>query len=82
MIEDRTDELKTKILYDPWLDGEKYLGSWAIYPPYEFVSENFSDLNSHPRYNRVGSVYKRGLFFCLNHFYVAWFNLDFDRNVD
>ena len=44
MIEDRTDESKTKILCNSWLDGEKYLGSWAIYPPYEFVSENFSDL--------------------------------------
>ena len=63
MIEDRTDESKTKILCDPWLDGEKYLGSWAIYPPYEFVSEKFSDLNSHLRHNRVGSVYKRDLFF-------------------
>lgn len=71
MIEDRTDESKTKILCDPWLDGEEYLGLWAIYPPYEIVSENFSDLDSHLRYNGVGSVYKRGLFFCLNHFYVA-----------
>jgi len=68
IIEDRTDESKTKILCDPWLDGEEYLGSWAIYPPYEFVSEKFSDLDSHLRYNGVGSVYKRGLFFLLESF--------------
>ncbi len=29
-----------------------------------------ADLGSHLRYSRVGSVYKRGLFFCWNHFYV------------
>ena len=45
MIEDRTDESKTKILRDPWFDGEEYLGSWAIYLPYEFVLENFSDVD-------------------------------------
>ena len=45
MIEDKTDESRVKILCDPWLDGEEYLGSWAIYPPYEFVLENFSDVD-------------------------------------
>jgi len=45
IIEDRTNESQTKILCDPWLDGEEYLGSWAIYPHYEFVPENFSDID-------------------------------------
>ena len=45
MIEDKTDESQTKILCDPWLEGEEYLGSWAIYPPYEFIPENFSDVD-------------------------------------
>jgi len=45
MIEDATGKSPVKILCDPWLDGEEYLGSWAIYPPYEFVPENFSDID-------------------------------------
>ncbi len=45
IIEDRTNESQTKILCDPWLDGEEYLGSWAIYPHYEFVPEKFSDID-------------------------------------
>ena len=45
MIEDGIDESQTKILCDPWLDGEEYLGSWAIYPHYEFVPEKFSDVD-------------------------------------
>lgn len=45
IIEDQFGGSKTKILCDPWLDGEEYIGSWAIYPPYEFRSENFDDLD-------------------------------------
>jgi len=45
LIEDSTDGFHVKILCDPWLDGEEYLGSWAMYPPYNFKPENFSDLD-------------------------------------
>lgn len=45
IIEDRFGDSKTKILCDPWLNGEEYIGSWAIYPPYDFKPENFSDLD-------------------------------------
>lgn len=45
IIEDQFGEMKAKILCDPWLDGEEYIGSWAIYPPYEFKPENFDDLD-------------------------------------
>lgn len=45
MIEDVTGKSPVKILCDPWLDGEEYLGSWAIYPHYNFVPEKFSDVD-------------------------------------
>ncbi|MBM3456456.1 MAG: MBL fold metallo-hydrolase [Bacteroidetes bacterium] len=45
LIEDSTGSSKTKILCDPWLDGEEYIGSWEIYPPYEFKPEKFLDLD-------------------------------------
>ena len=45
IIEDQTGGSKTKVLCDPWLNGEEYLGSWGIYPPYEFRPENFADLD-------------------------------------
>ena len=45
LIEDSTDGFHVKILCDPWLNGEEYLGSWAMYPTYNFKPENFSDLD-------------------------------------
>jgi len=30
MIEDSVNDTCVKILCDPWLDGEEYLGSWAM----------------------------------------------------
>jgi UDP-MurNAc hydroxylase len=45
LIEDNSKGKKTKILCDPWLDGEEYIGSWGIYPQYEFKPENFADLD-------------------------------------
>lgn len=45
LIEDNTGGSKTRILCDPWLDGEEYIGSWGIYPNYEFRPENFADLD-------------------------------------
>ena len=42
MIEDSVNDTCVKILCDPWLDGEEYLGSWAMYPQYNFKPENFS----------------------------------------
>ena len=45
LIEDSIDGFHVKILCDPWLNGEEYLGSWAMYPPYNFKPENFSDLD-------------------------------------
>lgn len=45
LIEDDFEGSKTKILCDPWLEGEEYLGSWGIYPQYEFRPENFADLD-------------------------------------
>ena len=45
MIEDSVDGSNVKILCDPWLKDEEYLGSWAIYPKYNFKPENFSDLD-------------------------------------
>ncbi len=45
MIEDVVGDSKVKILCDPWLEGEEYLGSWAIYPPYDFNPENFLDVD-------------------------------------
>ncbi len=44
-IEDSIGDSKIKILCDPWLDGEEYLGSWAIYPPYDFNPNNFDDVD-------------------------------------
>jgi len=41
LIEDKN----VKILCDPWLDGEEYFGSWGIYPPYDFKSEKFDDVD-------------------------------------
>jgi hypothetical protein len=70
IIEDNSKGTKTKILCDPWLDGEEYIGSWGMYPQYEFKPENFADLGAHLKYDRVGSVYKIGLFYCWNHFHV------------
>ena len=46
MIEDSVNDTCVKILCDPWLDGEEYLGSWAIYPQYNFKPENFSNASS------------------------------------
>lgn len=43
LIEDTNS--KVKILCDPWLIGEEYLGSWSIYPPYNFKPENFADVD-------------------------------------
>ena len=45
MIENNDESSKVKILCDPWLDGEEYLGSWAIYPPYDFNPDNFTDVD-------------------------------------
>jgi len=45
LIEDTHDNTTTKILCDPWLEGEEYIGSWAIYPPYTFEPEKFSDVD-------------------------------------
>ena len=45
MIEDSVNDSSVKILCDPWLKDEEYLGSWAMYPQYNFKPENFSDLD-------------------------------------
>ena len=45
MIEDSANGSSVKILCDPWLKDEEYLGSWAMYPQYNFKPENFSDLD-------------------------------------
>ena len=45
LIEDDSEGSKVKILCDPWLEGEEYIGSWAIYPPYDFKPEKFSDVD-------------------------------------
>ena len=45
LIEDGVGDSKVKILCDPWLEGEEYMGSWAIYPPYDFKPENFADVD-------------------------------------
>ena len=34
-----------RVLCDPWLDGEAYIGSWAMYPPYRFDPKNFADID-------------------------------------
>ncbi len=71
MIEDRTDELKTKILYDPWLDGEKYLGSWAIYHHMNLFQKIFQILILIYGIIELEVFTNEICFFCLNHFYVA-----------
>jgi len=45
LIEDNVGDSKVKILCDPWLEGEEYFGSWAIYPPYDFKPKNFLDVD-------------------------------------
>ena len=45
IIEDSVNGSCVKILCDPWLKDEEYLGSWAMYPQYNFKPENFSDLD-------------------------------------
>ena len=35
----------TKVLCDPWLVNGEFFNSWGIYPPYDFKSENFSDID-------------------------------------
>lgn len=35
----------TKILCDPWLQGEEYFGSWGMYPIYNFKPELFNDVD-------------------------------------
>lgn len=45
IIEDTSTKTSVKILCDPWLKGEAYIGSWSIYPPYNFIPENFSDID-------------------------------------
>ena len=45
LIEDGINDSKVKILCDPWLEGEEYMGSWAIYPPYDFKPEKFADVD-------------------------------------
>ena len=64
MIEDSTDDSCVKILCDPWLNGEEYLGSWAMYPQYNFKPENFSDVDFiyishiHPDHSSVNTLSK------------------------
>jgi len=41
VIEDKN----VKILCDPWLVDGAYLGSWALYPPYDFNPDLFSDVD-------------------------------------
>jgi len=43
---------------------------WLLYGP-EKAHWSDADLGSHLRYERVGSVYKRGLFYCWNYFYAV-----------
>jgi UDP-MurNAc hydroxylase len=46
LIEDTNDDnITTKVLCDPWLEGEEYMGSWAMYPKYIFKPENFADVD-------------------------------------
>jgi UDP-MurNAc hydroxylase len=45
LIEDKDNQSNVKILCDPWLIGEEYFGSWGIYPPFEFKSEKFEDVD-------------------------------------
>jgi UDP-MurNAc hydroxylase len=34
-----------KILCDPWLVDGEYFGSWALYPPFEFIPREFDDID-------------------------------------
>jgi len=43
---------------------------WLLSGPQKTHWSN-ADLGSHIIYSRVGSVYKRGLFYCWNHFYAS-----------
>ncbi len=43
---------------------------WLLYGP-DKAHWSDADLGSHLRYERVGSIYKRGLFYCWNHFCAA-----------
>ena len=45
LIEENYGNESVKILCDPWLVGEEYFGSWGIYPPYEFESVMFEDVD-------------------------------------
>ena len=64
MIEDIVGDSKVKILCDPWLEGEEYLGSWAIYPPYDFNPKNFLDVDFiyishiHPDHSSINTLSK------------------------
>jgi len=40
---------------------------WLLYGP-DKAHWSDADLGSHLRYERVGSIYKRGLFYCWNNF--------------
>ena len=40
---------------------------WLLYGP-DKAHWSDADLGSHLRYERIGSIYKRGLFYCWNHF--------------
>ncbi len=44
IIEDRYPR-HVKVLCDPWLVGEEFIGSWAMYPPYRFEPEKFADID-------------------------------------
>ena len=44
--------------------------SWLLSGPQKANWSN-ADLGSHLKYDRIGSVYKRGLFYCLNHFFAV-----------
>ena len=63
-IEDYVNGSSVKILCDPWLNGEEYLGSWAMYPQYNFKPENFSDVDFiyishiHPDHSSVNTLSK------------------------
>jgi len=45
IIEDTSTKTPVKILCDPWLIGEAYIGSWTIYPHYNFIPKNFLDID-------------------------------------
>ena len=45
LIEENVKSGNVKILCDPWLIGEEYFGSWGMYPPYDFNSKTFEDID-------------------------------------